>query len=193
MGSSAVCDGIGTSLFPRLRPASFFIPEERIKTREDRLVVLNRIAEAAIDQQRGKHPQYVFIFNGKPVRSMDNTACKVTRGKVGLPHVRIHYLLHTFGRRRRAAGVSFDDRQDLLGHKFGRITTDYSRPELENLIEAANWVCPVGGHKMPTTVLLRKKIPLRLVSNRAGGLLLFGSPGSTRTCNLVVNSRPNGG
>ncbi len=30
---------------------------------------------------------------------------------------------HTFGRRLRAAGVSYEDRQDLLGHKSGRITT----------------------------------------------------------------------
>jgi hypothetical protein len=29
---------------------------------------------------------------------------------------------HTFGRRLRAAGVSFEDRQDLLGHRSVRIT-----------------------------------------------------------------------
>jgi integrase len=40
-------------------------------------------------------------------------------------------LKHTFGRRLRAAGVSFEDRQDLLGHKSGRITTQYSRGTLE--------------------------------------------------------------
>ncbi len=48
---------------------------------------------------------------------------------------------HTFGRRLRAAGVSFEDRQDLLGHKNGRITTHYSNAELNNLIQAANKVC----------------------------------------------------
>jgi len=30
-------------------------------------------------------------------------------------------LKHTFGRRLRAAGASFEDRQDLLGHRSGRI------------------------------------------------------------------------
>jgi len=38
----------------------------------------------------------------------------------------VHDLKHTFGRRLRAAGVSFEDRQDLLGHRSGRITTHYS-------------------------------------------------------------------
>ena len=51
------------------------------------------------------------------------------------------FLRHTFGRRLRAAGVSFEDRQDLLGHKSGRITTHYSGAELHNLIKAANKVC----------------------------------------------------
>jgi len=41
----------------------------------------------------------------------------------------------------RAAGVSFEDRQDLLGHTSGRITTHYSGAELGNLIEAAEQVC----------------------------------------------------
>ena len=55
--------------------------------------------------------------------------------------VRFHDLKHTFGRRLRTAGVSFEDRQDLLGHKSGRITTHYSAAELSNLIDAANQVC----------------------------------------------------
>ncbi len=41
----------------------------------------------------------------------------------------------------RAEGVSFEDRQDLLGHRSGRITTHYSSAELQNLYEAANRVC----------------------------------------------------
>jgi len=50
--------------------------------------------------------------------------------------VRVHDLKHTFGRRLRLAGVSFEDKQDLLGqlgHKSTRITTHYSTAELLNL------------------------------------------------------------
>ena len=59
----------------------------------------------------------------------------------GLRNIRVHDLKHTFGRRLRATGVSFEDRQDLLGHKSGCITTHYSAVELENLVDAANRVC----------------------------------------------------
>ena len=37
--------------------------------------------------------------------------------------------------------VSFEDRQDLLGHRSGRITTHYSSAELQNLYDAGNKVC----------------------------------------------------
>ena len=151
-----------------LETSVFIIPKERVKNKEDRLVVLNRVAKAVIDRVRGDHPTWVFIYKGAPVRSMYNTAWKEARKSVGLPFVRIHDLKHTYGRRLRSAGVSFEDRQDLLGHKSGRITTHYSAPELINLIQASERVCPKDWHKIGTSLVLRRKIPLRLVSNRAG-------------------------
>jgi len=69
----------------------------------------------------------------------------------------VHDLKHTFGRRLRAAGVSFEDRQDLLGHKSSRVTTHYSGPELRDLLEAANGVCEDDFHKIPTLVVLKEK------------------------------------
>lgn len=41
----------------------------------------------------------------------------------GFRKIRVHDLKHTFGRRLRAASVSFEGRQDLLGPKSGRIIT----------------------------------------------------------------------
>jgi hypothetical protein len=59
--------------------------------------------------------------------------------------VRVHDLKRTFGRRLGAAGVSFEDRQDLLGHRSTRITTHYSAAELTRLIEAAECVVERDG------------------------------------------------
>ena len=84
---------------------------------------------------------------------MLNNGWKRARQSVSLPHVRVHDLKHTFGCRQRAAGVSFEDRQDLLGHKSGRITTHYSSAELRHLIKAANTVCQRSG--APTLTVLR--------------------------------------
>lgn len=133
----------------------FIIPGTYTKNGEDRLVVLNKIARSVVEDQRGKHQEFVFSFRGKPLSRIMNSAWKRARKKSNLPHVRVHDLKHTFGRRLRSAGVSFEDRQDLLGHKSARITTHYSAAELLNLWEAANKVCGEQQQHKPSLTLLR--------------------------------------
>ena len=140
---------------PELNTSVFIVPGELVKNGDDRLVVLNRVALSVVDGLRGKHDSHVFSYRGNPVEQMLNSAWRRVRREVGLPQVRVHDLKHTFGRRLRAAGVSFEDRQDLLGHRSGRITTHYSAAELSRLIEAANSVCESGG-KRPELVILRR-------------------------------------
>jgi len=141
---------------PELDTSVFLIPGDRVKNGEERLVILNRVARSVIEEVRGQHPVYVFTFRGRPLAGMNNSAWKKARVRVDLKQVRVHDLKHTFGRRLRAAGVSFEDRQDLLGHKSGRITTHYSAAELVNLIEAANKVCGEKSRKSPALVLLKR-------------------------------------
>jgi hypothetical protein len=142
------------------------------------LIVLNRVARSVVDSVRGQHAEYVFVRYPKPkeakpvpLDSMNTTAWKNGRKRAadkwaertgqpapdGFRRVRVHDLKHAFGRRLRAAGVSFEDRQDLLGHKSGRITTHYSAAELANLIAAAEKVCEDNSHKSPAITLLRRK------------------------------------
>lgn len=130
----------------------FIIPSERVKNGEERLVVLNRIARAVIERQRGKHPECVFVYKERPIHHMLNSGWKKARKLTGIP-ARVHDLKHTFGRRLRSAGVSFEDRQDLLGHKSSRITTHYSSAELVNLWEASNKVCTTQNR--PVLTLLK--------------------------------------
>ena len=88
---------------------------------------------------------------------MLTSAWKRARVRAGLAQVRVHDLKHTFGRRLRAAGVSFEDRQDLLGHRAGRITTHYSAAELSRLLAAAETVTDDAG-RVPELVVLRGRI-----------------------------------
>ena len=157
-------------MVPELKTSVFLIPGDLVKNGEERLVVLNRVAKSVIDSQRGVHPTHVFtrtIKDGHPSRltKMYNTAWKAARERAadewakrhsepapeGFRQVRVHDLKHTFGRRLRAAGVTFEDRQDLLGHKSGRITTHYSQAELTSLIAAADKVCDTESRKTPAT------------------------------------------
>jgi integrase len=128
-------------------------------------VVLNSVAKKVIEEVRGTHPTHVFTYRGRPVGRMYTTSWKKARKRAELPQVRVHDLKHTFGRRLRSAGVSFEDRQDLLGHKSGRVTTHYSAPELINLIQASERVCTRDWHKSGTIVVLKRK-NLALVASK---------------------------
>lgn len=143
---------------PELSISVFIIPREWVKNGEDRLVVLNDVALSVVEGERGKHPTHVFTYRGHPVTKMYNGAWKRARVKVGLPMVRIHDLKHTYGRRLRAAGVPLETRKVLLGHKSGDITTHYSGPELEELLQASNRVCGGESRKSPALVVLRKRV-----------------------------------
>ena len=126
---------------PELSTSVFIIPGEQVKNSDDRLVVLNKIAEKVINKRRNIHPEYVFTYKDKKLTKMNNTAWKNARKKASLEEVRIHDLKHTFGERLRANGVSHEDRQELLGHRASNITTHYSGASIQKLIDAANTVC----------------------------------------------------
>ena len=140
---------------PEINSSIFLIPKQMVKNREERLVVLNDIAKSVIERRRGLDPTFVFTYQGSPLTGMNNTAWRSARQRAGLPQVRVHDLKHTFGRRLRAAGVSFEDRQDLLGHKSGRITSHYSCAELQNLFAAANKACDRSRQGAGLTLLKR--------------------------------------
>lgn len=148
-----VVPGLGTSVF--------LIPEMVVKDKSERLVVLNDVAHSVVQSGRGHHPEFVFCYRGHPVRRMNNSAWRRSWRAAGLPSGKqwrrgVHNLKHTFGRRLRAAGVSNETRKALLGHKNGDITTHYSAPELQELIDASNKVVtPAHSGKSPALILLR--------------------------------------
>jgi hypothetical protein len=92
----------------------------------------------------------------------------------GFKSIRVHDLKHTFGYRLRAAGVRFEDRKTLLGHKASHVTTHYSAADLETLISHADKVCELGSRKSPALSIMR-----------AGGASqvpeIVGGKGGTRT------------
>ena len=152
---------------PELGTSVFIVPGASVKNGDDRLVVLNGIAQSVLTARREIDPTFVFTCKGRPITRMMTSAWKRARAHVGIPQVRVHDLKHTFGRRLRAAGVSFEDRQDLLGHRSARITTHYSAAELSRLIEAANRVSNSDG-KRPELVVLRGQFtipPAKLPQN----------------------------
>jgi len=65
-------------------------------------------------------------------------------------------------------GITFEDRQGLLGHKSGRIATHYSIAEIANLISAANAVCEEQSRKSHALVIPKKKFRTELAKQLGG-------------------------
>ncbi|MCP5172609.1 MAG: tyrosine-type recombinase/integrase [Pseudomonadales bacterium] len=143
---------------PELSASVFLIPGDLVKNGEDRLVVLNSVARAVVNRQRGKHREHVFTYTykgeHKPVERMNTKAWRRARDVTELSQVRVHDLKHTFGRRLRAAGIGVETRMVMLGHTNKQITTHYSAVEIGELIEAAERVSFERG-STPTLTLLR--------------------------------------
>jgi len=149
----------------------FLIPRDIVKNKEDRLVVLNRVAASVLDAQRGNHHSRAFTFRGRPIGGIYNSAWKRARETAakayaarhqepvswGFSHLRVHDLKHTFGRRLRAAGVPLETRKVLLGHRNGDITSHYSAPEIAELLAGANRVCEASPVKIPSLTILKRR------------------------------------
>jgi integrase len=142
---------------PALATTIFVIPKEYVKNQQDRIVVLNSVARATIEEVRGQDPDYVFTYRGGPIKAMCRNGWRDARERAGLPSIRVHDLKHTYGHRLRTAGVSFEDTQDLLGHKSNRITDHYSSPGICRLIDSAEKVTRRDSRKSPALVILRKQ------------------------------------
>ncbi|MEM7402023.1 MAG: tyrosine-type recombinase/integrase [Pseudomonadota bacterium] len=146
---------------PKLNTSIFVVPGKPIpgtdwtgtKNKEDRVIVLNRIAKSVVDEVRGQHPTYVFTYRGARVNRMNNSAWKKARKRAGIP-IRVHDLRHTFGRRLRAAGVPNETRKDLFGHTSGDITSHYSTAEIQELIDAVELLVEQKSGKSPPITLL---------------------------------------
>lgn len=161
---------------PGIRRSAFIIPAEVAKNRtkdpRPRLLVLNDAAQLIVESARGEHPRYVFTYqdhegnrdrmytlrSSRWVRARRRASnrykdTKRVEAPAGFKCLRVHDLRHTFGRRLRATNASLEDREDSLGHKSDRVTTDYSAPEIRTLIQAANQV--IKSRNSPELTVLR--------------------------------------
>src|SRR5580698_10592333 len=117
----------------------------------------------------GRHAEFVFTREGSPVTRIYNSGWKAARRRAaaryehelgrpcpaGFRSIRVHDMKHTFGHRLRVAGVSFEDRKLLLGHKAQHVTTHYAAPEIGALIEASETVCELAARASPTLSVVR--------------------------------------
>jgi integrase len=136
---------------PEVGRSVFVIPAEAFKTRRPHVVILNDVAWSIIKAQRGLHPIWVFPYHGRRIGMLNNNGWQKARRETRLPSVRVHDLRHSFGARLRAAGVSAEDRDALLGHANHSMAGHYASADVGHLLAQANLIV----HRRGTQTLLR--------------------------------------
>jgi integrase len=139
---------------PELERSVFVIPAAEFKGQRPHVLVLNDVAAKIVEECRGDHDEFVFVWRRervknieeepvmpyRPIHTMNNTAFQNARRAAKLERVRVHDLRHTFGQRLRDAGVSEEDRALLLGHAMTGMPQHYASATIARLVEAANKV-----------------------------------------------------
>ena len=114
--------------------------------------MLNDVAWRVVEECRGQHDEFVFVWRRERVKNIDeepampcrpiettnNNGFQKARRAAGLERVRVHDLRHTFGQRLRDAGVAEEDRALLRGHAIAGMPQHYATATIARLVEAAN-------------------------------------------------------
>ena len=137
---------------PELKRSVFVIPAADYKSQRPHVVVLNDVAWRIVEECRGQHDEFVFVWRRERVKNIDeepampyrpidtinNNGFQKARRAAGLERVRVHDLRHTFGQRLRDAGVAEEDRALLLGHAIAGMPQHYATATIARLVEVAN-------------------------------------------------------
>ena len=148
---------------PDLEFSVFEVPPEHVKggryekSRQSvRYVVLNAVAQSLVEAERGRHPEFVFVYQHNRGRSgtlgtsrpadyipvppkpitggMLNTGWLQACKKAGVAGLRVHDLRHTVGMRLREVGVMENTIAEILWHAIGRnVTRHYSAAQVREL------------------------------------------------------------
>ena len=139
---------------PEVNRSVFVVPAAEFKSNRPHVLILNDVAWKIVEEQRGKHTEFVFVYRRERVKkvhlepvmqyrrvnTMNNTGYQRARAAVGLGMARVHDLRHTYGQRLRDAGVLKEDRDLLMGHASEGMAQHYATSTVARLIDLANKV-----------------------------------------------------
>lgn len=125
---------------PALGISVFVVPPKHVKgeahRKQERVLVLNTVAQKVIEQRRGTHPTHVFTYRGKPIEGMSNNGWINARKKAKVGDLHVHDLRHTVGLRLREAKVQESTISAVLWHSNRTITGHYSMAQVVEIFEA---------------------------------------------------------
>lgn len=115
-----------------------WIHADQSKTRKAIAVPLNVDALNVLHEQVGKHDDWVFPYNGKPVYQTSTKAWRKALEKTGLEGFRFHDLRHTWASWHVQAGTPLNALQELGGWSSADMVRRYAHLGAEHLASYAD-------------------------------------------------------
>ena len=114
-----------------------WIHSDQAKAGEAIGIPLNRLAMSVLEKQIGKHPDRVFTYRGKPIKSVNTKSWRNALQRVGIVNFRWHDLRHTWASWLIQAGVSLVELQELGGWETESMVRRYAHLSSSHLAKAA--------------------------------------------------------
>lgn len=127
---------------------------DETKGKEDIHVSLNDTAWAVLMAERGKHPVYVFTYEGQPIKQANTRAWRAALGKAGIKNFRWHDLRHTWASWLVQNGTPLYTLQEMGAWKSAEMVRRYAHLAPANFREHA---CVVDGVLHGTNTAQRTK------------------------------------
>ncbi|HEX9173093.1 MAG TPA: site-specific integrase [Telluria sp.] len=99
---------------------------EDVKNGDDLHVSLNDLAMSVLGRQRGKHPERVFTYRGKPIKWANTRGWRSALVRAGIATFRWHDLRHTWASWLIQHGTPLYDLQEMGGWKSAEMVRRYA-------------------------------------------------------------------
>ncbi len=119
-----------------------WIHPDQAKAKKAIGVALNTEAMSVLRGQVGKHPDYVFPYNGKPMHQVNTKAWRKSVEKAGLVDFRWHDLRHTWASWHAQAGTPLHVLQTMGGWETTEMVQRYAHLAVQHLAEHAERIAP---------------------------------------------------
>ncbi len=147
MAVFALATGLRQSNVTRLRweqvdtaRSMAWIHAEQSKNRKSFPVPLNADAMAVIHAQRGRHREWVFVYNGKPVSRTSTKAWAKAKERAGISDFRWHDLRHTWASWHAQNGTGLRELMELGSWSTMQMVLRYAHLGGEHLKRPASHI-----------------------------------------------------
>ncbi len=121
-----------------LARAMAWIHADQSKSRKAIAVPLNGDALSILTRRKGKHPEYVFTYQNKPVARTTTKAWKSALNRAGIEDFRWHDLRHTWASWHVQSGTNLQELQELGGWSSFEMVLRYAHLAGDHLKSAAS-------------------------------------------------------